>query len=881
MLTGEAGIGKTTLWLAGVEAAATGGYRVLSSRPAEAETGFSFAGLTDLLGDTAGDVLPELPPLQRRALAAALLLGESELQADERAVVAAFLGALRLLAGEGPLCLAVDDVQFLDAASLSALRYALARLDGVAVAALLAVRGDVPEWVRRAVTEDRLTTIHVGRLSLGATHKLLRARLGTTFPRPTLIKLWETSRGNPFFALELGAALQPKGGTLRAGEELPIPTALDELLSLRLEGLGSEALSVASTVAALADPTVSIVESAVGHRFEPGLDEAFAARILERDADRLRFTHPLLGSAVAAHLSPPRRRSLHSRLVEVVPTQEERARHLALATAEPSSATAAILEEASRAAHERGAPTAAAELAEQAVRLTPPEDVADARRRLLLAADHHDLAGDTERAIALLERARDETSPGAERAAVLVRLADVQDDPRATVPLYRQALAESGEDDALAATIHIRLALSMAWAEGVERGLAHAELAVRAASRTDDAEIRCRALAAHGDWHFRAGRGIQHAQMREAITLERSLDRWPLDRGPTDLFSRQLACAVDLEAARRLLLELHDAHTKHDNADGESTATWWLCFLEWRAGNWELAERYAADSLDTRTLLGSVMPGDGFPAALIAAHLGRVDEARARVELDLAGAEAMTIRIAVAGSAWLLGFLELSLGDPSAALPHLRRSYELRSEFMLEPAQRLELGDLLEALIAVGEFEEAERMIGECQALAETLDRAWSLAILARARGLLLAARGDLEGAVGSFERALAEHARTEDSFQRARTMLALGATHRRAKRRAAARTTFGEALAGFEQLGAAIWIERAKSELGSIGGRTRGDGLTPAEQRVAALVVEGRTNREVAAALFLGERTVASHLTHIYAKLGVRSRTELARLLN
>ena len=200
---------------------------------------------------------------------------------------------------------------------------------------------------------------------------------------------------------------------------------------------------------------------------------------------------------------------------------------------------------------------------------------------------------------------------------------------------------------------------------------------------------------------------------------------------------------------------------------------------------------------------------------------------------------------------------------------------------MLEPAQRLELGDLLEALIAVGELDEAEQVIGECQALAETLDRAWALAILARARGQLLAARGDLEGAFAGFERALAEHARTEDSFQRARTLLALGATQRRAKQRAAARTTFGDALAGFEQLGAAIWIERVKAELGSIGGRTRREGLTPAEQRVAALVAEGRTNREVAAALFLGERTVASHLTHIYAKLEVRSRTELARLLN
>jgi hypothetical protein len=217
VLPGEAGIGKTTLWLAGIDTAAAHGYRILSSRPSEAETGFSFAGLADLLGNAAGDVLPELPPIQQRALEAALLLGESDIQADDRAVAAAFLGALRLLAGDSPLCLAIDDVQWLDAASLTALRYALARLDQEPIAALLAVRGDVPDWLRRAVPKERLRTVEVGGLSVGAIQELLRARLDATFPRPTLIRLWETSGGNPFFTLELASALQRRGGTLAPG----------------------------------------------------------------------------------------------------------------------------------------------------------------------------------------------------------------------------------------------------------------------------------------------------------------------------------------------------------------------------------------------------------------------------------------------------------------------------------------------------------------------------------------------------------------------------------------------------------------------------------------------------------------------------------------
>ena len=188
-------------------------------------------------------------------------------------------------------------------------------------------------------------------------------------------------------------------------------------------------------------------------------------------------------------------------------------------------------------------------------------------------------------------------------------------------------------------------------------------------------------------------------------------------------------------------------------------------------------------------------PATGFPRALIAAHRGRVDEARAGAERDLAQAEAMGIRISVSGSAWILGFLELSLGDPSAALAYLGRSYELRSDFMLEPAQRLELGDFLEALVGVGELDRADEVIATWLERAERLDRASTLAILARSRGLLLAARGDLE-APPRASRALREHARTEIRSSTPGRCLRLGATERRAKRRAAARVTLEEALA-------------------------------------------------------------------------------------
>jgi DNA-binding CsgD family transcriptional regulator len=878
VLPGEAGIGKTSLWLAGVDAAAERGYRILSSRPSEAETRFSFAGLTDLLG-SAGDVVAGLPPVQRRALEVALLLGEPEIHVDDRAVANAFLEALRRLSHDAPVCLAVDDVQWLDAASLAVLRFAIARLEGVPVAALLAVRGDVPEWLRRAVPEDRRLTVHLTGLSLGATHELLRARLDATFARPTLIRLWETSRGNPFFALELAAALGRRSGTLAPGEDLPIPSSLDELLAARIDGLGAAALEVARAVAALADPTVTVLEAALGVGFDRALAEALDARILELDREHVRFTHPLLGSAVWARQTPGRRRSLHARLADVVPSAEERARHLALATDVPDGKVADVLEHAAGTAHLGGAPVAAADLAEQALRLTPLSCLDDALRRTLIAADMHTRAGDTDRAIALLERARAAAVPGDERATVLARLAGVRHTP-VSIALYHEALEEA-RDDALRATIHIRLATAMRWDEGVGRAVEHAELAVRAASRVTDATVRCRALAVHGITQFYAGRGVATATMEEAISLERSSTGWPLDDGPTVQFGFQLFWSADIERGRGVFQELERAAKAQNNPTAESVALWFMGFLAWRAGDWEEAERYIADALGLLTQLGDLMPPDEFPAAVIAAHRGRIGDARAIAQGAIARAEGEGIRIAESGHGWVLGFVELSLGAANAALVHLRRSYEIRNAFMLEPAQRLELGDLLEALIAVGELDEAEQILATWQERAGALDRAWALAILARCRGLLLAARSDLEGAFASFEHALAEHARCTDPFHHGRTLLALGRTQRRAKRRAAARTTLEEAVAAFQRLGAPLWSEQARAELARIGGRSPSHGdLTAAESRIAGLVAEGHTNREVAAALFLTEHSVEAALTRIYRKLGVRSRAELTRLL-
>ena len=230
---GDAGIGKSTLWLAGVEAARERGFRVLSSRPAEAESGLAHSGLGDLFEDVLEQVLPELPAPRRRALEIALLLEEgAEPPADPRALAVAVRTTLEALAEDGPVVVAIDDVQWLDASSGSALAFALRRLEAdVRLLLTRRVAEGVPaSELEKAIDADRIERLYVGPLSVGAAHQLLRQRLGRTFARPTLLRLHEASGGNPFYALELARALPPD---VDPTQPLPVPETLEELLRAR------------------------------------------------------------------------------------------------------------------------------------------------------------------------------------------------------------------------------------------------------------------------------------------------------------------------------------------------------------------------------------------------------------------------------------------------------------------------------------------------------------------------------------------------------------------------------------------------------------------------------------------------------------------------
>jgi DNA-binding CsgD family transcriptional regulator len=268
--------------------------------------------------------------------------------------------------------------------------------------------------------------------------------------------------------------------------------------------------------------------------------------------------------------------------------------------------------------------------------------------------------------------------------------------------------------------------------------------------------------------------------------------------------------------------------------------------------------------------------------ALVRASFGREVEARLDAEeaLTLAGERGMGV--ARIHAVWALGLLELSLGRPEETVRLFAPERErLLAAGVGEPGTIRFVPDEIEAHVTLGRLDEAEAVLGWLEDRGRALDRASALAAAARCRGLLAAARGDADAAITAFESALHEHDRVVMPFERARTLLALGAIQRRAKRKRAARESLEQALAIFEELAATLWADKARGELAQISGRapSRGE-LTPTEERVALLVAEGRTNKEVAAALFVTDRTVEYHLSHIYAKLGVRSRAELARRL-
>jgi ATP/maltotriose-dependent transcriptional regulator MalT len=884
VLSGEAGIGKTTLWETGVEEARERFARVLTCRGVEAEASYAFAGLSELLAGVVRDVALDLAPPRRRALEVALQLEEpGDTPPDALVIGLALLDVLQSLAEGGPVLVALDDVQWLDTASAAVLNVAVHRLREQRVGLLATIRlsPDVttPLELERSFSAHRITELRLHPLSLGALHELLEQRVGLELTRGELSQVRDASGGNPFFALELGRELVRTNSRPTAGRALPMPESLHELVGGRLARLPGETLDVLLETAALARPTVELVAAAHGNR-QPvldGLETAEREGVVELDDSNVRFANPLLASICYERAPVWKRRAVHRVLADVVPDPEQRARHLALGADGPDERIAVELDGGADQAAARGAPGAAAELCRLAADLTP-DDPARARARRLRAANLYSLAGRRDEAIALLDQLLAEGPSGVERADVLIaRVSTFQGGAPLLIALCDEALACATDDDVRSARI-LAIRILMHLLKGnVRASLADARAALEKAERADDPVLLAAVIARVAQVEVWAGE-ITPGLLEHGVEIE---ERLGLDLdysvSPRVYLPRLVMRRGEIDRARALLEEVDTRAVARGHEYTHMNALWYLAMAEWLAGRWQRALEHATAAHEVTEQIQDQAGFEGRFKALIETDLGLVEQARASIAEGLADAEAFSNESFVIATLGVLGRLELLLGNLQAAGDHLRElPGRLLAGGLNDPSQPV-WADAIETLVALGELDRAGGYLEQYEHNAGRLGSPLAMESVLRCRGLLRAAEGDMPGAFAAFERALTEQPDPAWPFERGRTLLCLGTVRRQAQQKRAAREALDEALGVFEELGARLWAERTRAELRRISGRRPADEeLTGTEGRVAELAAQGRSNKEIAAQLFMGVSTVEAHLSHVYRKLGIRSRSGL-----
>ena len=884
---GDPGIGKTAIWRTGITLAAERGYRILSSRPVETEAKLSFAALGDLLDDVGQEELSSLPDVQRTAMEVALLRARpTKSSIEPRSVGLALLGVLRAMAEVQPVVVAVDDVQWLDPPTHRVLSFALRRLSKECVGVLTTFRAGSDAELSLEVSDDaghpRGTEIRLGPLSLGAISLMLGHR-GPALPRSAMVDIHRASGGNPLLALTMAESVLTSGTLSRLGHPLPVPEALRKLLADRVHGLSPGTTEVLELASALNSPTEEILARAGTVGVAEALEEARQQAVIE-EGDPIRFSHPMLASVVYWTASKAGRSQVHLRLAGAVGDPEERARHLALGSDPPNAVVAGALEAGAAEAGARGAPDVAGELLQEAAHFTP-NDASEARlERQRRAAEHHFTAGDTTRAGYLLEEVVEKSPPGVARAQALFQLARIRFIAHtfpAADQLYAQALAEVGDHVGLRARIERAVAFTAVVQGDMQRAAAHAAVALELADHIGDRRLRASSLAAKAVADFLLGQGVDVTALDEATAVEEEAGV-PIDWTPAFSYAWLKLYSDDVDGARVLFQAEHTRAVDRGDEASLPGLLLHLSLLECWAGHWELAGGYADQAIEssTRAELTFVQVWALYARALVDAHLGR--DARPRAEEALALAQQVGAAIPMSLCLSVLGFIALSRGDYAEADARLRPLADMVQMMgVAEPGAIRFLPDEIEALVALGETERAEALLSQFEARAAALGRVWALATGGRCRGLLAASKGHTDGALAAFDAALGWHEQLPMPFELARTLLAKGQVERRAKKWGPARADVGRALEVFEDLGAAQWADRARRELGRIGGRRPSPSeLSETERLIAERIAAGATTREVADALFISPKTVQNSLGRVYAKLGIKSRTELAARL-
>ena len=871
LITGDPGIGKTALWRHCLERCKQAGYDVLVARPSEDEMSNSGLGLLDIFDRVEVDrsrFLSEVDPL-RRAMAA--------------------LDALGTLADRGPTVIAIDDVQWLDATSAKALRYALRRIEDAPV-------GVVATWRAERPVEDRLSlsttlppgkshTLDLGPLDIGETRRLVGRVVESISPR-TLRRIHRISGGNPLFAIELVRSLVEGNRASGLNDGFRLPGSLRGAIEHHLEQVPEPLMRMLEVIAANGPTGYSQLRSYLpDHDLDGLLSQAGSLGVLVVEEDlRVRFAHPLMGSAVYERVNPLARRTLHASLAEQSIDPAVRIRHRALSTDEPDGELSALLEAEANRARGAGALDSAAELAFHSHRLTPFDDTDAVRRRALAQIGDLTAAGETFKALELLDSLVATLPSGSLRADALIQrfFLENKDVDRSEASLSR-ALEDCGDDELQRG----RVLDILGWHRGIFCG------DLRAGIRAAEEARGIAAAAGHEELWMQSASHLAHMQalagnpqptvMVRTVEIVERTSATILGGGPHAWMGKQILWAGDIAGARDLFTAALDGYAVIGNETERSYRHYDLALVECASGDFEAARTHvelgiqAARDCENLDAEGWMQ----YPLALVEAWAGRADLAREAASrlLRWPGGPGRSLGTNRARS--VLGILPISEGNHPTASDVLVEAVALAEEVGLaHPGADPVLADAVIALACSGRRAEAHEHLRMLRDQVSNLDLERTWAMLDHAGGSVLLADGQLDQAVGHLSSAVSRFDAMGLRPDAARACFALGRALLRAGQRTAAAERLEESITRFASMGAANWEGSAAVDLERASpGRTTGT-LTAAESRIAGLVAEGGKNREIGAALFMSVATVEAHLTRMYRKLQIRSRAELARLV-
>jgi DNA-binding CsgD family transcriptional regulator len=881
VLRGQPGAGKTAL-LADLMTRAKG-MQVLRTQGIESESPLPFAALQRLLRPAMRH-LDRVPARQAAALRAAF--GETDTQAGDRFLV--FLAALSLIAEaaeESPVLCVVDDAHWLDEASTAALLFVARRLGTERVALLFAARdGDL-----RRFDSGELPQLVVGGIDAAAAARLLTDGAGVPVADEVRNRLMTQTGGNPLALVELPGALSPAqlAGREPLPADLPLTAGVQRVFLDRSRRLSARAQTLLCVAAADDSTRVSVVRQAAEllGAGSGALTEAEESGLLTITGTEIGFRHPLVRSAVYQGAPTPVRQQAHRALAQVLTAGQDadrRAWHLAAAVDQPDDEVVAALDDAARRAAARGGLEAAGAAYERAAELTV--DDGPRTTRLLAAATNAWLAAQPSRAKRLADMARAGVTDPIVRAD-LDRLRGRIEFIVGSVPVGVGIWSQAARDVA-AVDPQRALEIAMIATAGStflpERDRTDLDPTELLASRAQDTSVRAQCFTHLLTGFHRLnhdGLAVAADSLREAVALGEDLSE-------TDLLTNLGIATFHLgdDAGFRRFFSRMLTRARNDGAIGLVLfALPRLALADLSAGNWTGAVAHATEALELARSTGqqglTAMPLAQL--ALVAALRGDRAYAGVLAELD---------RVTAAAPAGILGVLmqdtrrwadgcHAALADePAAALHHF--------EQMTQPTlTRLAAYDRLDVASRAGHHDTAARWLSDLEGFADTTDTPHAHGVVAYGRAVLAAQSGSPEAAEEFFARALGGEEEVDRPFDRARTHLAYGEFLRRSRRRVDAREQLRAALQIFQDLGAGPWVQRAEQELRASGETARkrdastSVSLTAQETQIASFVAQGLSNREVAATLFLSPRTIDFHLRNVFAKTGITSRGELARI--